>query len=134
MASQPCTPPICDPRTPDGLKQCTAKADWIVEGTIESVTETHSRFCDNVIGCTSLWSGGTVTLAVADMKTTKGAVHAGRPSDKPGRTDMIKTASHCFPTRLSTVLIGQRIRFFGTEKSAGPNTGPGYFAFELVSR
>ena len=135
LANYPCTPAICDPTSADGLKQCAAKADWIVEGTIEQLTDIHGRHCDSAIGCSAIWYGVTVTLG-SDMKMLKGAILAGRPSDMPGRSDMMKSASHCFSrfVKITPAMIGQRVRLFGTEKSVGPNTGPGFFAFEMMAQ
>lgn len=135
LANYPCTPPICDPTTADGLKQCATKADWIVEGTIEQLTDNHGRYCDSALGCSAQWYGVTVTLG-SDMKLLKGAILAGRPSDMPGRSDMMKSASHCFSrfVKITPAMIGQRVRLFGTEKSVGPNTGPGFFAFEMLAQ
>jgi hypothetical protein len=46
----------------------------------------------------------------------------------------IKSSSHCFGrfVQLELSMIGRRVRFFGTDKSVGPSTGPGYVAFEVV--
>jgi hypothetical protein len=134
LASYPCTPPICDPTTADGLRQCAAKADWITEGTIEQLTDNYGPHCEP-FGCSSQWYGVTVTLGT-DMKMLKGAIVAGRPSDMPGRSDMVKSASHCFSrfVKITPAMIGQRVRLFGTEKSVGPNTGPGFFAFEMLAQ
>jgi hypothetical protein len=134
LANHPCTPAICDPTTADGLKQCAAKADWIVEGTVEQLTDNYGRYCD-AMGCSSQWYGVTVTLG-SDMKMLKGTILAGRSSDMPGRPDMMRTASHCFGrfVKLTSATIGQRVRLFGTEKPVGPSTGPGFFAFAMLSQ
>ncbi len=134
LAHYPCTPPICDPTTADGLRQCAAKADWITEGTIEQLTDHYGPHCEP-FGCSSQWYGVTVTLGT-DMKMLKGAIVAGRPSDMPGRSDMVKSASHCFSrfVKIRPAMIGQRVRLFGTERSVGPNTGPGFFAFEMLAQ
>lgn len=134
LANHPCTPPICDSTTADGLKQCAAKADWITEGTIEQLTDHYGRYCD-AFGCSSQWYGVTVTLG-SDMKMRKGAIVAGRSRDMPGRPDMMRSASHCFGrfVKITPPMIGQRVRLFGTERSVGPNTGPGFFAFEMLAQ
>lgn len=66
----------------------------------------------------------------------KGTILAGRPSDMPGRRDMMKSASHCFSrfVKITPAMIGQRVRLFGTEKPVGPSTGPGFFAFEMLAQ
>jgi hypothetical protein len=135
-ANQPCTPPICELTTAAGRQQCMQKADWIIEATVDQIGEQYERTCEGS-GCSSLWAGSTVRFAEPRdrIKVIKGTFQwtlsgAIRP---PGPVEIV-SASHCFGdlVRLRPEMVGKRIRLFGIDRSVGPNTRPGFFAFDLV--
>lgn len=126
LGISPCPDIECDPTKPDGPRKCAAKAEWIMEGTIEAVTETYG--C-GTYGCASSWQHGTIALS--DRKIIKGNVRPGFPREVPLTIATAPQICGNSLVRINPALIGQRVRFFGTQ--AG-RTDPGFFAFEMVSQ
>jgi hypothetical protein len=58
MASPPCVAPVCDPEKAGGPALCASKADWILEGEVNTVADEYGAFCTTGMGC-PLWRGAS---------------------------------------------------------------------------
>lgn len=144
-----CPPPPCDLKK-EGPKACEAKATWVLEGTVESLSETVARRCQrfgDVRECLPpAWSGARVGLsALQAVKMPMRVIIEGPLIFKGYGSATIESANPCWEgaVRLPTDAPTKRVRFYGMEKYQNPPTqlhgwapsasrDGGYFAYEFV--
>jgi hypothetical protein len=144
-----CPPPPCDLKK-EGSKACEAKATWVLEGTVEGLSDTVARHCQrfgDVRECLPPgWAGARVGLReLQAVKMPIRVIVEGPLIFRGYGSATIESANPCWEeaVRLPTHAPTKRVRFYGMEKYQNPPTqlhgwapsasrDGGYFAYEFI--
>jgi hypothetical protein len=149
LAQGLCPPPPCDLKK-EGPKACEAKATWVLEGTVESLSDNFSRPCQrfgNSRECLPPgWAGARVGLReLQAVKMPIRVIIEGPLIFTGDGKATIESANRCWEEaiRLPTHAPTKRVRFYGMDKYQNPPTqlhgwppsasrDGGYFAYEFI--
>jgi len=149
LAQGLCPPPPCDLKK-EGAKACEAKATWVLEGTVESLSDNFSRTCqrfgDNRECLPPGWAGARVGLReLQAVKMPIRVVIEGPLIFTGYGSATIESANRCWEEaiRLPTHAPTRRVRFYGMDKYQNPpaqlhgwppsaSRDGGYFAYEFI--
>jgi hypothetical protein len=149
LAERACPPRPCDLKK-DGRTACEAKASWVLEGTIQEISDTYSRDCtrfgDTRECLAPGWKESTITLGDLTPVKMPFRVLVEGPLLLAGYGKAhLTSANSCWEDDVRVPLKAPRARarFYGMQeypKAAIPLHGwppyrsreRGYFAFEFV--
>lgn len=149
LAERECPPLPCDLKK-EGRATCEAKANWVLEGTVEEISDNYDRDCmrfGDVRECLAPgWKAATVTLSdLVPVKMPFRTLVEGALILVGYGKARLTSANTCWEdnVRLPLNPPGRRARFYGMQEY--PKAAPtlhgwppyqsrdrGYFAFEFV--